>query len=97
MGRIDDVINISGHSLEPQRLESAPVSHEAVAEAAVVGFPHEIKGEAIYAYVTLKDGKQPSDELKKILIGHVRTVIGRMQPLINYNFLKDCQRQEAAR
>lgn len=76
MGRIDDVINISGHRLGTAEVESALVSHEAVAESAVVGFPHEIKGEGIYAYVTLKDGQQPSDELKKILVGHVRTVIG---------------------
>ncbi len=76
MGRIDDVINISGHRLGTAEVESALVSHEAVAEAAVVGFPHEIKGEGIYVYVTLKDGQNPTDELKKILIGHVRTVIG---------------------
>lgn len=76
MGRIDDVINISGHRLGTAEVESAIVSHEAVAEAAVVGYPHEIKGEGIYVYVTLKEGQQPSDELKKILVGHVRTVIG---------------------
>ena len=76
MGRIDDVINISGHRLGTAEVESALVSHESVAEAAVVGYPHEIKGEGIYVYVTLKQGQKPSDELKKILIGHVRTVIG---------------------
>jgi acetyl-CoA synthetase len=76
IGRIDDVINISGHRLGTAEVESALVSHEAVAEAAVVGFPHEIKGEGIYGYVTLKEGFQPSDDLKKILVGHVRTVIG---------------------
>ncbi|MCE5312706.1 MAG: acetate--CoA ligase [Nitrospiraceae bacterium] len=76
MGRIDDVINISGHRLGTAEVESALVSHEAVAEAAVVGYPHDIKGEGIYVYVTLKEGQQPSDELKKILVGHVRTVIG---------------------
>ena len=76
MGRIDDVINISGHRLGTAEVESALVSHEAVAEAAVVGYPHDIKGEGIYVYVTLKEGKQPTDELKKILVGHVRTVIG---------------------
>jgi acetyl-CoA synthetase len=76
MGRIDDVINISGHRLGTAEVESALVSHDAVAEAAVVGFPHDIKGEGIYVYVTLKEGLQPSEELKKILIGHVRTVIG---------------------
>jgi acetyl-CoA synthetase len=76
MGRIDDVINISGHRLGTAEVESALVSHESVAEAAVVGFPHEIKGEGIYVYVTLKEGIQPTDELKKILIGHVRAAIG---------------------
>lgn len=76
MGRIDDVINISGHRLGTAEVESALVSHEAVAEAAVVGFPHDIKGEGIYVYVTLKQGVEPTDALKKTLIGHVRTVIG---------------------
>jgi acetyl-CoA synthetase len=76
MGRIDDVINISGHRIGTAEVESALVSHEMVAEAAVVGFPHEIKGEGIYVYVTLKGGQQPSDELKKTLVGHVRNVIG---------------------
>ncbi len=75
MGRIDDVLNVSGHRLGTAEIESALVSHEAVAEAAVVGFPHEVKGEGIYCYVTLKEGYQPSEELKKILIGHVRAVI----------------------
>ncbi len=76
MGRVDDVINVSGHRLGTAEVESALVSHEAVAEAAVVGYPHDIKGEGIYVYVTLKDGFTPSDDLKKMLIGHVRTVIG---------------------
>lgn len=76
MGRIDDVINVSGHRLGTAEVESALVSHDSVAEAAVVGYPHDIKGEGIYVYVTLKEGHQPTDELKKILVGHVRTVIG---------------------
>jgi acetyl-CoA synthetase len=76
MGRVDDVINVSGHRLGTAEVESALVSHEAVAEAAVVGYPHDIKGEGIYVYVTLKDGHKPSDELRKILAGHVRSVIG---------------------
>jgi len=76
MGRVDDVINVSGHRLGTAEVESALVSHEAVAEAAVVGYPHDIKGEGIYVYVTLKEGQKPSDELKKILTGHVRSVIG---------------------
>jgi acetyl-CoA synthetase len=76
MGRVDDVINVSGHRLGTAEVESALVSHEAVAEAAVVGYPHDIKGEGIYVYVTLKEGQKPTDELKKILTGHVRSVIG---------------------
>jgi acetyl-CoA synthetase len=76
MGRIDDVLNVSGHRLGTSEIESALVSHQSVAEAAVVGFPHEIKGEGIYAYVVLKDGFAPSDDLKKSLVGHVRRVIG---------------------
>jgi acetyl-CoA synthetase len=76
MGRVDDVINVSGHRLGTAEVESALVSHEAVAEAAVVGYPHEIKGEGIYVYVTLKEGQKASEELKKILTGHVRSVIG---------------------
>ncbi len=75
MGRIDDVLNVSGHRLGTAEIESALVSHEAVVEAAVVGFPHEIKGEAIYAYVVLKEGFEPSDELLKSLSNHVRKVI----------------------
>lgn len=76
MGRIDDVINVSGHRIGTAEIESALVSHEAVAEAATVGYPHEIKGEGIYVYVTLKEGYEPTPELKKILVGHVRQVIG---------------------
>lgn len=76
MGRIDDVINVSGHRVGSAELESALVSHESVSEAAVVGFPHEIKGEGIYAFVTLKDGIKRTNELKRELVAHVRTVIG---------------------
>lgn len=75
MGRIDDVINVSGHRLGTAEVESALVSHELVAEAAVVGFPHEIKGQGIYCYVTLKEKEDPSDALKKDLISHVRKEI----------------------
>jgi acetyl-CoA synthetase len=75
-GRIDDVINVSGHRMGTAEVESALVAHKAVAEAAVVGMPHEIKGQGIYAYVTLKTGQEKSDALKKELIAHVRTVIG---------------------
>ncbi len=76
MGRIDDVINVSGHRIGTAEVESALVSHPAVAEAAVVGMPHEIKGQGIYAYVTLKTGQQKSEDLKKALIAHVRKEIG---------------------
>jgi acetyl-CoA synthetase len=76
MGRVDDVINISGHRLGTAEVESALVSHPAVAEAAVVGFPHDIKGEGIYSYVILREGFSPSPELRKELVAHVRKVIG---------------------
>ncbi len=75
-GRIDDVINVSGHRMGSAEVESALVSHDLVTEAAVVGFPHEIKGQGIYAYVTLRAGGQYTDELKKELVGHVRKEIG---------------------
>jgi len=76
MGRVDDVINVSGHRIGTAEVESSLVSHPKVAEAAVVGCPHEIKGQGIYAYVTLKTGNHPSDELKKELVAHVRKEIG---------------------
>lgn len=75
-GRVDDVINVSGHRMGTAEIESALVSHHHVAEAAVVGFPHDIKGQGIYAFVTLKSGIQPSDELKKELVQWVRKEIG---------------------
>jgi acetyl-CoA synthetase len=75
-GRIDDVINVSGHRMGTAEVESALVAHAKVAEAAVVGYPHDLKGQSIYAYVTLKSGVEKSDALKKELIAHVRTLIG---------------------
>ena len=75
-GRVDDVINVSGHRMGTAEVESALVSHPNVAEAAVVGYPHEIKGQGIYAYVTLIVGTEYSDDLKKELVKHVRTEIG---------------------
>jgi acetyl-CoA synthetase len=75
-GRVDDVINVSGHRLGTAEVESALVAHAKVAEAAVVGCPHDIKGQGIYAYVTLKSGEQPSDALRKELIAWVRKEIG---------------------
>ena len=75
-GRVDDVINVSGHRMGTAEVESALVLHDAVAEAAVVGYPHDIKGQGIYAYVTLMAGTEPSEELRKELVKHVRTEIG---------------------
>jgi acetyl-CoA synthetase len=76
MGRVDDVINVSGHRLGTAEIESALVAHPAVAESAVVGYPHDIKGQGIYAFVTLKEGFKPSDDMKKDLINHIRKEIG---------------------
>ena len=76
VGRIDDVLNVSGHRIGTSDVEGALVSYPKVAEAAVVGYPHPIKGTGIYAYVTLNDGVEPSDDLKKELVVHVRKVVG---------------------
>jgi acetyl-CoA synthetase len=75
-GRVDDVINVSGHRMGTAEVESALVAHKDVSEAAVVGFPHEIKGQGIYAYVTLMTGTEPSAELRKELVAWVRKEIG---------------------
>ncbi|MBI2970523.1 MAG: acetate--CoA ligase [Gammaproteobacteria bacterium] len=75
-GRIDDVINVSGHRMGTAEVESALVLHDAVAEAAVVGYPHDVKGQGIYAYVTLMAGRSPSADLHKELVQHVRREIG---------------------
>jgi acetyl-CoA synthetase len=75
-GRVDDVINVSGHRMGTAEIESALVGHTKVAEAAVVGFPHDIKGQGIYAYVTLKLGVEPTEELRKELVQWVRKEIG---------------------
>ncbi|WP_405232726.1 acetate--CoA ligase [Lentisalinibacter salinarum] len=75
-GRVDDVLNVSGHRMGTAEIESALVAHEAVAEAAVVGYPHDIKGQGIYAYVTLMEGIEPSDELGAALRQWVRKEIG---------------------
>ena len=75
-GRVDDVINVSGHRMGTAEVESALVSHPKVAEAAVVGFPHDIKGQGIYAYVTLKLGEEPTEALRKELVAWVRKEIG---------------------
>ncbi len=75
-GRVDDVINVSGHRMGTAEVESALVAHPKVAEAAVVGYPHDLKGQGIYCYITLKAGETPSDELKRELVAHVRHEIG---------------------
>ncbi len=75
-GRVDDVINVAGHRLGTAEIESALVAHHNVAEAAVVGYPHDVKGQGIYAYVTLNAGDQPTDELRKELVQWVRKEIG---------------------
>jgi acetyl-CoA synthetase len=75
-GRVDDVINVSGHRMGTAEVESALVAHSLVSEAAVVGYPHDIKGQGIYAYVTLMTGVEPSESLRKELVSHVRKEIG---------------------
>lgn len=75
-GRVDDVINVSGHRMGTAEVESALVAHPSVSEAAVVGYPHDIKGQGIYAYVTLMTGEKPSEELRKDLVAYVRKEIG---------------------
>jgi acetyl-CoA synthetase len=75
-GRVDDVINVSGHRMGTAEVESALVAHPKVAEAAVVGYPHEIKGQGIYAYVTLIQGEEPTEDLRKELVAWVRKEIG---------------------
>ena len=75
-GRVDDVINVSGHRMGTAEVESALVAHDKVSEAAVVGYPHDIKGQGIYCYVTLVEGEEPGEALRKELIAHVRKEIG---------------------
>ena len=75
-GRVDDVINVSGHRMGTAEVESALVAHEKVSEAAVVGYPHDIKGQGIYCYVTLMSGEKPTEELRKELRNWVRKEIG---------------------
>src|SRR5207244_3055731 len=75
-GRVDDVINVAGHRMGTAEVESALVANKNVSEAAVVGYPHDIKGQGIYAYVTLMTGVQPSEELRKELVQWVRKEIG---------------------
>ena len=81
IGRVDDVLNVSGHRLGTAELESAIVLHQTVAEAAVVGYPHPIKGQGIYAFVTLNTGVEPTEELKAELVKLVRSEIGPIATL----------------
>jgi acetyl-CoA synthetase len=78
MGRVDDVLNVAGHRLGTAEIESALVSHPSVAEAAVVGPPHELKGQAIFAFVTLKSGVEGTPEIKTALAAHVAKEIGAL-------------------
>jgi len=89
LGRVDDVINVSGHRMGTAEIESALVSHEAVSEAAVVGFPHPVKGEGIHAFVLLRDGHYPSEDLATILSGHVRKLIGPIAKPDHIQFARD--------
>jgi acetyl-CoA synthetase len=84
-GRVDDVINVSGHRIGTAEVESALVAHPKVAEAAVVGFPHDLKGQGIYAYVTLVAGEQETEDLRKELVAWVRKEIG---PIATPDFLQ---------
>ena len=84
-GRVDDVLIVSGHNLGTAELESALVLHPAVAEAAIVGYPHDIKGQGIYAYVTLVNGVEATDDLRTELVKHVRSEIG---PIATPDFIQ---------
>ena len=86
-GRVDDVINISGHRMGTAEVESALVAHKAVAEAAVVGMPHDIKGQGLYVYVILNAGVKSSEDLRKQLVKQVRTEIG---PIASPDFIQFC-------
>ena len=84
-GRVDDVLNVSGHRMGTAEIESALVSHPKVSEAAVVGYPHDIKGQGIYCYVTLMSDVEPDEALEKELKGHVRKEIG---PICTPDFIQ---------
>ncbi len=96
-GRVDDVLNVSGHRMGTAEIESALVAHPHVAEAAIVGYPHDIKGQGIYAYVTLNLGQEPSDELRAELRKWVRPKLALLQPLIYYNGHRGCQKHGQAK
>ncbi len=96
-GRVDDVINVSGHRLGTAEVESALVSHAKVSEAAVVGYPHDIKGQGIYCYVTLMKDEVGDDELRKELVAHVRKEIGPLATPDKIQFAPACPRRVPAR
>ncbi len=89
LGRVGDVLNVAGHRLGTAEVESALVDHHSVAESAVVGIPHEIKGQAPFAYVVLKEDYSPSDELKKELVAHVTKIIGPTARPVGILFVRD--------
>ena len=95
MGRIDDVLNVSGHRLGTAEVESALVAHSSVSEAAVVGFPHDIKGDGIYAFVVLKEGKTDNEEMKKNCWNTLKVISPIRSLPTNFNSLRDCPRREA--
>ncbi len=97
MGRVDDVINVSGHRIGTAEVESALVSHAAVAEAAVVGFPHDIKGQALYAFVTLNDGVEKTEQLKQELVKHIRKEIGPIATPDKLQFTEALPKTRSAR
>ena len=97
MGRVDDVINVSGHRFGTAEIESALVSHEAVAEAAVVGRPDDLKGQAISAFVTLEGGRTGSDELKNELRAHVAKEIGSLAKPDDIRFTDACRKPARAK
>ncbi len=96
-GRVDDVINVSGHRMGTAEVESALVAHAKVAEAAVVGYPHAIKGQGIYAYVTLMNGVKPTEELRKELEAWVRNEIGPIASPTSSSGRRACPRPARAR
>jgi acetyl-CoA synthetase len=89
MGRVDDVVNVSGHRIGTAEIESSLVEHPAVAEAAIVPYPHEIKGQALYAFVLLKKGNEGSDVLAKELRNHVGEAIGHIAKPDKIQFADD--------
>ena len=97
MGRVDDVLNVAEHKLSTMEIESALVSHKSVAEAAVVGKPDELKGQAIAAFVTLESGYSPSESLRKELRDHVVKEIGRLPARTTFTSPMPCPRRAAAR